>query len=232
MLECSVCKTQNHHLAINCSSCGGYLQQKIETLDLFETAWMVVEHPSKAFHKIAISTHKNYILFLSALAGIGFLFSAFWFYKIGDLIFSLLRFLGIGISAGIIFGEVIIFLLSIAVWLFLKAERKGVKFRQVFAVTAYSSIPIIISAIIILPIEILTFGTHFFGTNPSPYLLKPLSYVVLLVIDGLFGLWSLILFLIAIKQLRGIGWLRSAMIEFISIVVVLLLIHNILRFIF
>jgi hypothetical protein len=225
MIICPVCKTENQHLSINCSECGGYIQQKIETLDLFSITWMLIEYPKKAFHRIAIATHKNYIVFLSAIAGIGLLFSSFWFYKIGDHVSSLLQLLGIGISSGLIFGNIFIFLLSIIIWLILKIEKRPVKFRQVFAVSAYSSIPIIISVIILLPLEVLTFGTYFFATNPSPYLLKPFSYIVLLGLDFLFGLWSLILLWIGINKLRDGGWIKATMIEIISLVILFTLIH-------
>ncbi|MBA4311347.1 MAG: hypothetical protein C0417_01835 [Chlorobiaceae bacterium] len=225
MIICPVCKTENQHLAINCSQCGGYIQQKIETLDLFSIAWLLIENPKKAFHRIAIATHKNYITFLSAIAGIGLLFSSFWFYKIGDHISSLLQLLGIGISGGLIFGNIFMLLLSIIVWLILKIEKRSVKFRQVFAVSAYSSIPIIISVIVLLPIEILTFGTYYFATNPSPYLLKPFSYIVLLGLDLLFGLWSLILLLIGINKLRDGGWIRALIIEIVSLGILLSCIH-------
>jgi hypothetical protein len=225
MIECSVCKTQNHHLAINCSSCGGYLQQKIETLDLFNISWMLIEHPGKAFHRISIATHKNYIIFLSGLGGIGLLFSGFWFFKIGDIIPSLLRFLGIGIGAGILFGEIFVLLLSFLIWIILRIEKKSVAFRQAFVTTAYSLIPVIISVILLLPIEVLTFGTNFFGTNPSPYILKPFSYVVLLILDSLFGLWSIILLWIGIFKLRGTGWMRALAIELVVLAITLSILH-------
>ncbi|MBI5021025.1 MAG: YIP1 family protein [Ignavibacteriales bacterium] len=225
MIICPVCETENQHLAINCSKCRGYLQQKIETLDLFSIAWLLIESPKKAFHKIAIATHKNYIIFLSAIAGVGLLFSTFWFYKIGDHVSSLLKFLGIGISSGLIFGQIFILLLSLIVWLIFKIEKRSVKFRQVFAVSAYSSIPIIISVIILLPLEVLTFGTYFFATNPSPYLLKPFSYIVLLGLDFLFGLWSFILLGIGINKLRDGGWIRSFLIEIVSLGILCSIIH-------
>lgn len=216
---CPVCNTVNHHLAITCSSCSGYLQNKVEALDLFTTAWNVLEKPGKAFHTIAIAHHKNYVLFLSAIAGIAITFFIFWIIKAGDYTHSLLNFLAAGFSIapflGIIFVSIIALLLK-----FLNSMLKvKVTFRNAFAVTAYSFIPIVISVILVLPIEIMTFGIYFFSENPSPIQLKPLSYVLFLGLDGIFSLWWFILFWIGLKKLTGKGWIYSGVIEVIVLAV-------------
>lgn len=219
MIQCSVCKTENHHLSVNCRKCGGFVQQKIEALDLFSTSWMVIESPARAFHRIAIATHKNYIIFLSAVAGIGLLFTYFWLYKIGDHVSSLPQLLGIGISAGFIFGELTLLILSLLIWTSLRFEKQPVTYKQVFAVSAYSMIPVIISVLCMLPVEIMTFGTYFFASNPSPYDLKPFSYIVMITLDSIFGIWTLILLGAGVHKLRGKGLTRSLFVVFAAIAI-------------
>jgi hypothetical protein len=81
-------------------------------------------------------------------------------------------------------------------------------------------IPAILSAVFILPIEFLTFGIYFFTSNPSPYTIKPASYILLLCLDGLFALWSIVLLFIGIKVLLNVKWLYV----FLFIIVVFIII--------
>ncbi|MDI6766757.1 MAG: Yip1 family protein [Bacteroidota bacterium] len=220
MIICQVCNTENHHLAITCSSCSGYLQNKVEALDLFTTAWNVLEKPSKAFHTIAIAHHKNYVLFLSAITGIALTFFMFWIIKAGDYTHSLLNFLAVGFSIAPFLGIIFVFTVALLLKSLNSLMRVKVTFRNAFAVTAYSFIPIVISAILVLPIEIMTFGTYFFSKNPSPLQLKPLSYVLLLGLDGIFALWWFILFWIGLRRLTGKGWIYAGVMEVIVLAIV------------
>ncbi len=220
MINCPVCSTDNHHLAIVCKKCGAYLQNKIETLDLFTTAWRVLERPSKTFHTISVSRHKNYSVFLSLAAGIGFIFSILWLINAGELTNSLLRFLGIGILIGPPLGVLTVVIFSIVCAIIARIIRMKIQFKNCYAVTAYALIPLIISVVLVLPLEIMTFGVYFFSKNPSPYLLKPTTYVLLLLLDGIFTIWTLILVEIGIKKLTDRGHVTAIFIMCIGIGVV------------
>jgi len=74
-------------------------------------------------------------------------------------------------------------------------------------------VPIVLSVFLILPIEILTYGRYFFSTNPSPWTLKPLSYVLLLGLDGVFFIWSLILYALGVRALYDIPLARAMIIS-------------------
>lgn len=220
MIRCPVCSAENHHLAITCNKCGAFLQNKIEALDLFTTAWRVLERPTRTFHTISVSRHKNYSVFLSSIAGIGFLFTAFWIINAGGLTNSLPRFLGAGILFGLPLGVITVVLFSIVCIITARLMRIRVHFKNCYAVTSYALIPVVASVIFVLPLEIMTFGLHFFSKNPSPYLLKPTVYILLLILDGLFALWSLILIEIGIKKLTDRGHITALFIMFIGTVVV------------
>lgn len=217
MIQCPVCNLSNHHLTVICKGCGSYLQNKIENLDLFSTIWNILERPGKAFHNIAIATHKNYSYILSGISGIGFIFFIFWIINAGEYTNSLLNFLFAGISIGPPLGIITVLLYTFILIISTRLGGEKVTFRNGFAVVSYSLIPIVISIIFILPIEVMTFGLFFFSKNPSPYLLKPFSYVMLLVLDGIFLLWTFLLLWKGIKALTDRGWIFISAVQIITI---------------
>jgi len=79
MITCPVCGTRNHHLTIVCGSCGGFIQGRVENLDLFSTIWKLIERPRAAFLSISLSRYKNYSTIVPSVAGIGLVFAFFWF---------------------------------------------------------------------------------------------------------------------------------------------------------
>jgi hypothetical protein len=208
MITCSICNTINHHLSVICSSCGGFIQNKIDNLDLFSTAWKIIESPIKAFRQIAIAEHKNYVLFLCGMAGIALIFFVFWIIKAGEYSESLLNILVAGFVVGPFLGLFTVLLFSTVHLAIIKIFGFKVKFKNIFAVTAYALGPIVLSVIIFLPIEIITFGIFFFSANPSPYSLKPMSYCTLVGLDGLSALWTIILLLCGTRALLEAKWLN------------------------
>jgi hypothetical protein len=69
---------------------------------------------------------------------------------------------------------------------------------------------VIFSLIVVFPVEIALFGIYLFDRNPSPMVLKPVPYVVLMVIDAIAVLWSLLLLVQGLKVAQGIGTAKAA----------------------
>ncbi|HLX13474.1 MAG TPA: Yip1 family protein [Bacteroidota bacterium] len=205
VLLCPVCGAENNHLHVTCAKCGAYLQRKIENLDLFDTAWSIIESPRTAFHWIAVSKHKNYSIFLSCVAGIGLAFTLCWLFKAGDYSDQLIAIMGAGLAMGPLLGVIFVLLSSAITWSLLEMAKEQLPFRTVFALSAYSMIPVVISAITILPIELMTFGIYLFTSAPSPYLLHPTSFVIIAILDGACGLWAILLFFIGLRTVLGAG---------------------------
>jgi len=212
MITCPVCKSANHHLSYKCSSCGAFIQTKVENLDLFSTAWNVLEKPGRTLLNIAVAQHKNYTIILSSLTGVALTFFVFWLIKAGDHTQSLLSLLAAGFAISIPFGVLSLLFIAGLLTAIASIARVRVSLKNAFAVTVYSSVPLAISVILVLPLEIMSFGLFFFASNPSPYILKPTSYVLLLLLDGTFTLWSLLLFLIGVKKLLDVQWVKAAVI--------------------
>lgn len=219
MITCPVCNSENNHLAVICRSCGGFLQSKIDNLDLFTTVWKIVESPKAAFHRIAIASHKNYSLLLGGLMGVGLAFALMWLLKVGNANISLLNLLIAGFLLGPILGIVALLLLAgvqkTVAWM-LKLQTK---YKNAMAVASYATVPIVFSVIFILPIEILTFGKFFFSTNPSPFLIKPVSYVLVLVLDGLCIGWTLILYYVGVKVLYNLNTLNALFVSSLTLAI-------------
>ncbi|HZY09578.1 MAG TPA: YIP1 family protein [Bacteroidota bacterium] len=232
MIACSICHSENHHLAIVCTSCGSFLQTKIDNLDLFTTIGTIIENPRKAFHKIAIAQHKNYMVFLSAIFGIGLIFFIYWLINIGEYFDKLLNILASGFFTGPFVGIITVVFFSVILVIIARILKIRVKLRNTMAVIAYALIPIVLSVILVLPIEILTFGTFFFTKNPSPLLLKPASYIVLLGLDGMFIMWSFILLTIGAKVLFEANWQTVSFILITSLAITSTVTFWLLQFLF
>ena len=192
-MRCTVCEAENDRFATVCIRCGGFLQNRISNLDLFDTVWRVLENPNAAFRMIAISEHKNYSIFLYSLFGVCMALTDFWFFRAGERFESMLTLLGWSVAIGVPLGLVLCPTVSCIHWLvtFLLGGRSG--FRNSVGMTSYALTPIILSRVLIFPIELLTFGMYLFTWNPSPMTLKPALFLAFLSIDALLTLWSLIL---------------------------------------
>lgn len=212
MVTCSICAVQNDEFAITCSGCKGFLQNRVPNLDLFATAWKILENPSRAFRQIRLAEHKNFMFFLHGLLGIALSFTCFWYLRVGEFFNTLLDVLIWGTVTGLIGGTVITLLFSLLyhrlVQLF--GGKGGV--RDSMALVGYSSVPIALSLVTILPIELMTFGMYLFTSNPSPYVLQPASFLLLAGLDILLLCWSLVLITRGTKIIHQISWIRSAVV--------------------
>jgi hypothetical protein len=210
MITCPVCGTRNHHLSVTCASCGGYVQGRVDNLDLFATIWKLVEHPRAAFHAIALARYKNYSMIVPAVAGIGLVFAFFWFVKAGDHTASAASLILGGVAAGPVAGVVMVLSLAALARLGLRLAGIPVRFRNLHAVLAYALVPVLLSVVFLLPLEIFTFGRYFFTLNPPPWLIKPVSYYLFLTLGYLVAAWTLVLAVLGLKALLDCPWTVSA----------------------
>ncbi len=206
MITCSICKTENDEYAIICSNCKSYVQNRIPNLDFFETIWKVIESPRKAFHDITLAEHKNYSLLLFALFGVALSFSGFWYFRLGSRFDSLLDLLGKATGIGIIVGFICAFLFTLLFEMMMRIFGGKGTTRNSLGVLAYATTPVSLSLMMILPIELLTFGMYLFTSNPDPYMIKPGMYVTLIGFDGIMALWALALGVLAATVSKQISY--------------------------
>ncbi|MBI5214643.1 MAG: YIP1 family protein [Ignavibacteriae bacterium] len=217
MITCPVCNTSNHHLKISCVSCGSYIQQKVDTLDLFGTIWKLIETPKKAFHAIAIATHKNYSLLLGSLSGYAFVALIFWLIKAGDIANHIVELMLAWLAVSPVVGLIIFFLNLFFLRILMRATGNVVSFRNLMGVVSYSFVPLIISAFLILPIEVITFGIFLFTKAPNPFTLLPQSAIFLFSFDAILSLWSFLLYVIGIRTLLDCSLGKALLFSIVAI---------------
>ena len=219
MIFCPLCNESNDEFATVCSHCHSFLQNRIPHLDLFDTAWGVLENPHKTFRTIAFAEHKSYAFSLFAFFGIGLFFALIFFFKSGDRFDSLLQLIVLSILCGIALGGCLAPLISLLHYRLVKTAHGQGHFKASLAVSAYSLIPIVLSIIFVLPIEISAFGMYFFTFNPSPAAINPGLYSILIGINLYCILWTIVLFVIGTKISFGVSYFRAFWGSLTSIVI-------------
>ncbi len=209
MFICPVCSYHNDDLALKCISCGSFVQNRVPNIDFFSTLWSIIEKPFSALHTIIIAERKNYVLFLFTFLGIAFSFSTLWFFNLGNEFDNLLYLLLYGLVGGIIFGIPLGMCITGITYIVAKIFRGKGSFKNTYAIIGWVNIPIVISVVFILPLEIATLGLTFFSTNPSPAQIKPTVYYTLLCLDSAFVLWTVILAIIGLSIAHKISFIKS-----------------------
>jgi hypothetical protein len=199
MIICSVCQTENDQYSTICKKCGGFLQNRVPNLDLFDVLWKIIENPRNAFRLIMLAEHKNYAMFLYTLSGIAITFTGFWYFKLGERFENIFLIIILAILIGIPFGIALCPIASSLHWGLSSIVGNKISFRKSLGITSYALTPIIISLLFVLPIELLTFGMYFFTSNPPPISIKPILYLVLIGLDIALALWTWILLIIGTK---------------------------------
>lgn len=209
MIKCTVCLAENDDFATTCVQCKAFLQDRVPNLNLFETGWKILESPRKAFRVINLAEHKNYGLFLFSLFGISLSFTFFWYFKLGTRFESLLDLIPWAVGVGVAGGVVLALPMTLVYHLVAKLLGGSTNIRGSFALLGYSFTPIALSIFLVLPIELLTFGMYLFTSNPSPYTIKPASYIVLVGFDMLLSVWSIGLAVLGTKVAHRLSIARG-----------------------
>ena len=210
MIVCPVCSHQNDEFAIKCSECGSYVQDRVPTLDFFAMLWLIIESPKKAFKKIILAEHKNYVLFLGLFLGVAAAFALIWARKTGNHYDNLFPVLLFGTFLGIVLSVPLLYSLAYALHLLARLLKGKGKFKETYAVTGWSLVPIAFSVVFLLPLELATLGLYAVSSNPTAYEVKPLVTSVLFGFDGLLVAWSMLLCIIGISMAHKITYIVSS----------------------
>jgi hypothetical protein len=167
MIKCSICSTLNDEFAVVCTSCHGYLQERVPNLDFFSTFWKLIESPRQAFRHIIISEHKNYIIVLNLIMGPMLMFGMMWAWKTGEYFDNLLFLMLLGIVAGVMISPVYFLVSNALVFGIMRLFRGEGTWRNTMAVLAWSHSPFMFAFLIVLPIQLAVLGLPLFSRNPS-----------------------------------------------------------------
>jgi len=216
MIVCPVCSHQNDDFVVTCSQCGSYVQDRVPTLDFFATLWLIIESPKKAFKKIILAEHKNYVIFLGLFFGVAMVFALMWGNKSGNYFDNLFPVLFVGTFLGIVASVPLFYLLAYMLFFLAKVFKGKGKFKETYAVAGWSLAPILFSVVIVLPLEFATLGLYLVSSNPTAYEVKPLVTSVLFGLDGLLIVWSLILGIVGISMAHKINYVVSSVVVFVG----------------
>lgn len=221
MTRCPTCAHENDEFATVCTNCRAFLQNRVPNLNLFETSWGILESPRRTFRTIALAEHKNYALFLFCGFGVAVSFTVFWYLRLGVFFHTLMDVLPFAFAAGLALGLLSAVLLTFLYHGVVRMLGSPRKVKQSYAMLAYALVPIVLSVIVVLPIELMTFGMFLFTSNPNPAVIKPASFYILISLDALAALWTIIL---AVKGTRIIhGFTAPRAVLAVGIVLAILL---------
>lgn len=213
---CPVCGASNNALAIQCSACHSYLQNRVPNIDFFQTVWHLLERPQQTFKTIALAEHKNYSLILFIFFGIFVSFNAFSIFTAGRNEENLVVLLSKIFSVGILLGILFLVLLPLVHKVLATIVQGRGKYRNAFSLLAYASMPLLCATVFLIPIKLLSFGMYYFTANPHPVVLNAPLYWILNALDGVAILWYIILLTIGTKITYQISTIRSLFINFLT----------------
>lgn len=162
--------------------------------------WMMIESPGLAFKKIIIAEHKNFVLLISLFFGISSVFTLMWARNSGNLFDNLFPLLLLGIVIGLGTGVPLFYLFSGLLHGAAKMFKGSAAFKETYAIAGWSLVPVMLSAVFVLPLELGTLGLQLFSSNPSALEVKPVVTMVLLGLDGACLIWSVILSAIGLSM--------------------------------
>ncbi len=203
--RCPVCSAENSRHASVCVSCGSFIQNRVPTLDLFSTAWGIIEHPVRTFHVIARAEHKNYAVFLFALGGILPTMVSLHAFAMGRFFPSLLVMLPLGLVLGMVLGSLMAPFGAGIIAMLSKLLGGDGSYRNALGAASYALVPTIIMAIITLPIQWLTFGEYQFTLNPHPETINLVSYWALNILQWGAAGWTFVLLVQGVRISMRLG---------------------------
>jgi hypothetical protein len=194
---CPNCNTENPFFNFVCNNCRVYLRDRIYNLDLWSTVSVIVETPSKAFKRIILSEHKNFIFLILFFIGFKYLINARFvsMLSIGEFSSSI----SLQYSYLLVLGAALIYLLSFSFVYTVVGKKNNIylRFKDTFAIIVYSQIPYLFGLVLLFTLELVLFGDYLFSKNPTPFIIKGFLAYLFLILEAGTVIWSIFLLTIA-----------------------------------
>lgn len=192
---CNNCGNENPFYQLNCVQCNSFLRSRVVNIDLWDMIGKLLYSPVKTAENIIQAEHKNFVTICLICAAFKFTLNSI----IVTNAFHLVEDHPASFSKGIIHGGLsLIILLLVSSYLITILNNKiGVKnrFKDNFSLYVFAFIPQILILFILTPIEYALFGEYWFTFNPSPFIIKPGTSLILFIIEIMMLIWSGILFI-------------------------------------
>ncbi|MBK7377649.1 MAG: hypothetical protein IPJ03_01360 [Ignavibacteriales bacterium] len=194
IVTCNICKEENPFYNLRCDECKGFLRDKVPNIDFWSTVLKLIDSPSEAFKTIIFSEHKNFVLLLT------FFFALKMILLMLFISIYVLNYPEAAANHFLIFGLIVLISVFTTLYIF----SWGVKFlsyryrvetrtKDNFSILVYSLVGYVFSFLILLPIELILFGSTLIQNSPSPFFLKPIPAYAMLIFECLFIFWSFFL---------------------------------------
>ncbi len=216
-IECPVCNTYNQPLAQRCSKCHSYLQNRIVNIDFYETLWLIIEQPNSALKKIILAEHKNYSFILFLVVGVYSVILLSKFLRYGENYENMWYVMSAVFSKGLIYGGIYAITLPLLHRVIARLfGAKRTRFKNIYSLIAYSSIPVLFILVFIFPLNLLSFGLHYFTSNPHPVVINAPLYYILFGIEILLLIWTAVLLTMGSHIAYQTSFIRSFFINFFT----------------
>ncbi len=194
VLICGNCGKENAFFKLNCTGCRSFLRARIVNIDFWDTVWKIFYSPVSTAEKIIQAENKNYLVTSGLL-------TAFKFSLVSLMLlnFSVGKTLGDqpyfnGMMRGSLPFLISTLLFSIAVTFINKSVGIESRIKDNIAIYFFSFVPVNFSLFILAPIQFALFGEYWFTFNPSPFIMKPQSAIVIIILEFGMLIWSAFLF--------------------------------------
>ncbi len=196
---CENCNSENDFYNSNCKNCSALLRDKFPNIDLFSTIWHLIETPTNTLKKIIYTERKNFLQFLFVLLVIKLVFTSFFLQSVFCEPVDYNKYLNLNLGIGFAGFIILILFYPLLIKLVLKSNSISTRYKDNLALLVYTQMPLVLSLVILLPVEFALFGKYWIFSNPSPFLIKEIAAYTFSFMEVLVFIWSLLLFGIAIK---------------------------------
>lgn len=198
-MKCPVCGTDNKEFTIRCGKCGAILQQRLKTLNLFETIFFMWRNPKLAQRRILLAEHRNLTLVVATIESFAAGFAFLYVVKATDTYSSFLpHLLFAGAFVSIIVYLPFFYLIPSTVYILSNIKKTGITIKGFVSAFIYAIHPIALMSLVLIPVQVAIFGQYFFSNNPPPQVINPLPFYALMflsfivVVSSMFFLYKLV----------------------------------------
>lgn len=195
VLICNNCGKENPFSQLTCSECKSFLRARIVNIDFWDMLWKLFYSPIIAAQNIIQAENKNFVA-TSAIV------TAFKFSLISLIIMNVFNTEGSeshSLISGFILGGIpfLLFIPLFSVIITFLNKKNGIqgRIKDAYSIYFFSFTPVILTLLVLTPIQFALFGEYWFTFNPSPFIVKPQAAIVIFFMEVLMYLWSGFLFI-------------------------------------
>lgn len=193
-IVCPNCGTENPIYAVSCTNCNSFIRKKIVNINLWAIIWKLLYSPVEAAKEIIFAEHKNFaftvlslILIKLFLLKISLTYIIDEYSNYAEHIISNFFIL----SAVILVYFLLFSLMLMGINRILKYQTR---FKDNLALIVFSFVPLLLSLVLLTPVEYALFGKYWFLSNPYPILVKPAAAWIFYVLEGIMLVWSVVIY--------------------------------------